>query len=177
MNLNQASILNNFCEENKEILLIFTQVNGSLSTYYRNKYGNISHKFKTCKRAKELEPGLVWVSLQNFDDSYKDLLKYFHPDLYKGKRTNDELRQVVECITNIKKSKSFYKIGSIDAFLASGYTGSKSEPIREEFEFSTYFELLGAGDFIEAMQDRIEGARWYQIHKQNSKWFEEEFFV
>ena len=177
MNLYQASILNNFCNENKEILLVFTQTNGILSTYYRNKYGNISHKFKTCERAKELEPGLVWISLQNFDNSYRDLLKYFHPDLYKGKRTNDELTKIIECATNIKQSKSHHNIGSINAFLISGYSRSKSEYAREELEYTTYIELLGSRDSLEAMQNRIEGARWYQIHKENTRWFEEEYFV
>jgi len=176
MNLDQASILNNFCDQNREILLVFTQANGSLSTYYKNKYGNISHKFKTCVRAKDLEPGLVWVSLQNFDNSYKDLLKYFHPDLYRGKRLDDELQQVIQSITSVKQSKQNHQEGDLHEFLSSLFTRSESEQVREEAKFSDYIELLGSRDYYKGMQNRIEGAGCYEIHKRNTAWLDDIIF-
>jgi len=176
MNLYQASILNNFCDKNREILLVFTQANGSLSTYYKNKYGNISHKFKTCERAKDLEPGLVWVSLQNFNNSYRDLLKYFHPDLYRGKRTDDELQQVIHSITSVKQSKQNYQERDLHEFLSGIFAGPQSESSREEARYGSYLELLGSRDYFFAMQDRFEGARWHQIHCEETKELFESIF-
>ena len=175
MNVIQASILNNYCEKHPEVLVVFVQANKSLGVYYRNKNGKISHKFSSLDRSAELETEQVWVSLQNFDDNYKDLLKYFHPDHYKGKRKHYELTATIFNLTSIKQSRQNHKKGSLYELLNSLFTGPKSEFIGEASELPSFIQLLGSRDFLKQVQDWFEGIRWHSIHKENTSWFEEIF--
>lgn len=175
MNVIQASILNNYCETHPEVLVVFVQANNSLSVYYRNNNNKIAHKFSSVERSKELEAEQVWVSLQNFEDNYKDLLKYFHPDTYKGKRKNYELTECIFSITSIKQSKSHHKEGVLYELLNSFFTGPKSEFISEPFELPSFVKLLGSRDFFKQVQDWFEGIRWHSLHKEQTSWFEEIF--
>lgn len=119
MNVIQASILNNYCAKHPEVLAVFVQSNNSLGVYYRNKNNKISHKFSSVKRSSELEAELVWISLQNFESNYKDLLKYFHPDTYKGKRKNYELSTCISLLSQIRRPVKTFKLRELCSLLDS----------------------------------------------------------
>lgn len=162
MNLIQASILNNFCEDNSEVLLVFAQAFGSLSVYYRNKYGNIAHKFKSCNRAKELEPGQVWVSLQNFDDSYKELLKYFHPDTYKGKRLNDELTVCISSIIRIKEARKTISMRELNGIISQLDTRPVHKLSHYRDSLPNFEKSLCGKRWVCRLKDWVESFGWFQ---------------
>lgn len=177
MNLYEAITLNNFCNDNKEVLLVITQANNTVAVYYNNNKGNIAHKFSSCKSTEKLTVGLVWVNLNNFTDNYKKLLFYFHPDHYKGKRQLYELQNIIGIITSIKQSKQNYKERELYEFLLSWFTKSRSGEVKDVSQNTDFIRILDSRNKYRLLQKRFEEARWVQnYYNDNRELFNEIFF-
>lgn len=177
MNLYEAITLNNFCNDNKEVLLVITQANNTVAVYYNNNKGNIAHKFSSCKSTEKLTVGLVWVNLNNFTDNYKKLLFYFHPDHYKGKRQLYELQNIIGIITSIKQSKQNYKERELYEFLLSWFTKSRSGEVKDVSQNTDFIRILDSRNNYRLLQKRLEEARWVQnYYNDNRELFNEIFF-
>lgn len=177
MNLYEAITLNDFCNNNKEVLLVITQANNTVAVYYNNNKGNIAHKFSSCKNTEKLTVGLVWVNLNNFTDNYKKLLFYFHPDHYKGKRQLYELQNIIGIITSIKQSKQNYKERELYEFLLSWFTESRSGEVKDVSQNTDFIRILDSRNKYRLLQKRFEKARWVQnYYNDNRELFNEIFF-
>lgn len=172
MNLYEAITLNDFCNNNKEVLLVITQANNTVAVYYNNNKGNIAHKFSSCKSTEKLTVGLVWVNLNNFTDNYKKLLFYFHPDHYKGKRQLYELQNIIGIITSIKQSKQNYKERELYEFLLSWFTESRTGEVRDLSQYADFNRIVGSRDQYKLLQERLEEARCLQsYYAENEEYF------
>lgn len=170
MNIIQASILNNFCNIKTNALLVITQANNSLSVYYKNAKGNIAHMFSKCERNNELEAGLVWVSLSNYLENYKLLLKYFHPDYYKGKRTHNELSKIISILVAVKRFNKDVGVRTVnDCFIQVDNRPRHELSLDEYLNFSV-FQLLGAGDWFQHLQDWVQSYRRLQNRHYSQQW-------
>lgn len=170
MNIIQASILNNFCNIKTNALLVITQANNSLSVYYTNAKGNIAHMFSKCERNNELEAGLVWVSLSNYLDNYKKLLKYFHPDYYKGKRTTNELSKIISILVAVKRFNKDVGVRTVNDCFIQVDNRPRNELSNEEYLNFSVFQLLGTRNWFKQLQDWVESYRYLQDRHYSQQW-------
>ena len=175
MDLIQANILNKYCGEHPEALLVISQANRSLSVYYENAKGVISHKFGGVKKldsTHELEPGCIWVNLAKFTESYRKLLKYFHPDIYKGKRTNEELTKVIELLNQIKRTSKDHPHGTIHQILSGMGYEPPHECIDPNYFECSFLGILRCGDPIGQLREWCEAYRFDQRVLYNDDLYE-----